>query len=228
MKAVKLYIIWLVLSLGSLVFIFLAFPYYKMDDEGTVFDIATALACLGVGMLVLRLYRRKHPGWLVVLILVLSLLLMLEEIGYGESIFGFKMPYIDGVKIDSLHDFANLGRYAVVKAIRRGAFERHANVVYPIAGLLALGLLAGTIFFFKRGWQPFIRFCKKSLQSLGPAPLVWMAVFFFMGIAAQYIDIDPLEVNTRFSVSLEELLELDAGVTLGFLLFSLPERQPKS
>lgn len=139
----------------------------------------------------------------------LALLFALDELSFGQRLFGFEAPRVHGIPIDGVHDLVDL---AVVAG--RSLLQDRSWL-----GAAVGGLLFGFAVLLWRNRNPL----RGRLAAFQPAPeviplLAAMAVFL---VIAQTIDL--FAHGSLALVALEEMLELNAGLAL--LLAVLPGRQ---
>lgn len=181
--------------------------YYLLKEDYALESMALALflasAVVGARQV---LVRRPRSRWYYA-IPILGLVGALEEISYGRWYFDLDMPYVHGLRIDSLHDFAELSRlvledyvspaapaivgvvlgavlcvwlYAYHERVLR-TFRRHPSLTFAAAAVCLLGM-AG---FLDLGMLPSsleLMLCEELGEML--AALAWV-------FAAAAIHVDP-------------------------------------
>ena len=109
-----------------------AFVETQMQEDQTV-ETASAIALL-LGILLSAVAVHRRAGGVAVLLGVLSTVLFLSEISFGERLIGFTPPTVHGIKIDAVHDLLALS-WAVV------ASEKLYLLFTALFSLFAVGLL---------------------------------------------------------------------------------------
>ena len=130
----------------------------------------------------------------------LGLLGFLDEISFGERLFGLSMPFVAGTKIDSAHDFVSL-LYRT-----RGSWACPGEMscyTTAIAGVLVL--VAGTWLFRK---QIFTQY-----QKMQEYPH-WFLLLLFSGLIFIALIIDLGRIDSELLFAFEEVIELNAALLL--------------
>lgn len=144
--------------------------------------------------------------WYLGIVLGLGTLAFLDEISFGQSIFGFTSPEILGKKIDGVHDLI----VVVQRLIRLTLGLSRTETVFVLAGA---GVLTCTMVLFFRGRElhALLHRC------LGRDYWITIIVTVLFVLPALLIDASGLterpEVGAAFAF-VEELLELNAGMAL--------------
>lgn len=175
--------------------------------ENSVIEWATALLFLGGAVIGWCRLRRLGAGWRDVrwLIPILSLLAMLDEVGWVVFALGVPPPVVLGKRFDALHDIAEIGMIWSRQYAPRWALVM-AGVLVAAAAVVAVATAP-------RWWR--------GLKSSASGRFFMLAVAF--GVASQGLD---LEGSGPFAQTLEEVLELDGALALCFAAWLLPRRQP--
>lgn len=164
----------------------------------TVIAFAAALV-LGV----CKLRGRARSDLLLIAVVAVAGLAVLDELSFGERMFGWTPPHVLGTKLDAGHDFFRIGQKLI---------KRYSDTPYLVAGIGALILCVPVAAFIgwlrRRGWNLFF----------GPESVLLGAAILCLAVA-QGIDIHLriLRSDIIGPLYVEEVLELSAGVL--FLCF---------
>lgn len=180
-------------------------------DEDSLMETATAglgmtTALLGLGMLLSRpagLVGGRF--WSLAGFTLLALLFMLDELSWGERIFGFEPPVVGGRKrIDSVHDGVGVLR------VMSGSREAFRVIWFVGTAAVLTGL------WLARNTRP-LRFVRQRVLT---TPLFFLAAFAVLCYFAMTLDEYAIP---RFegSMALEEMLEFSAVFTLTFGVLAL-------
>src|SRR3990172_817979 len=175
-----------------------AYRRYLREEDSLVENLSAAFFVFSCFLALLILKKRKDHKKLLILISGLALLGFLDELSFGERIFGLSMPRIGGVKIDAAHDLFDL------------AHRELGKFPYLVAGIGAISAIA----FFKY-WSRAVT----AMLGTPRHPHHFLILFFGIQILAALL-IDTLEYRPLFV--LEELLEMNAAIALSFCCLSLP------
>jgi len=214
---VRLYIlIALALDLCA-TFSFCTFPAYRsfIVDEDRLLEGATAFVELGVFvyalLLSIRIARQRSGGlgWSVYIALV-GLWSFLEDMSYGQRVFGFGSPVVYGIPIDGLHDFLYVGKRFLDILIKYQA--RRLLILVAVLGLVAIGLVV-------RYWPRIRAFL---LTVLTTPQYLFFTLYALLEGSSAILDLDlfaflPIPVE----LLIEETLELDAVVALLFCCIAI-------
>ena len=174
------------------------------EDE-VVENLSALLFLLGAGLGVLRLWGSRTRSLAYWGIPLLALVGFLDEMSFGERMFGLSMPVVLGVKIDAVHDL-----FYVFYNIVGGQVGRR--------GFILLGVVLATLV-AAVGWR---RRATLTSALRRHSPLLFVLIATVMVFAALVIDLDF--VRHRFLILIEELLELNAGLALVFAALAIPSR----
>jgi len=159
------------------------------------------------GLLILVRSKNHERRRLLFVVTAAALLGFFEEISYGESLLGLKMPVVNNTKIDAGHDVILL-TYRTL----HGLADAHLI-------LLLVGLAGVAVASFALLWR-YRNVIRERLPGLAwDAPILLLLCFVVFVTVAQIIDLE-LVVNRRLFL-LEEMLELNSAVALVFCCFSL-------
>ncbi len=208
MRYLRGYLIFLPASLAAAVAVYAWAPSYRelLVREDGVLENLTAVAYLCA--VVLALWIRRESGRYKLLLLGISagaLVAFLDEISFGERIFGFTMPEFRGVKLDATHDVFFLAQKGFEKLLEQSALW----LLVP-AVLVALSAALAIRYRSLLG--------RVISAGLRQPPVVLAAVFFALAIVVTLLDLHILRTEHR-SV-LEETLEMNAAVALIFCCLS--------
>ena len=142
-----------------------------------------------------------------IVISVAGLLGFLDELSFGDRIFGFKWPYIYGVQIDAAHDFFKLGYILIKKpALLNTTYE------YLLIGVCAMmAVIVALIFLYI-----LIGIISNSYLK---QTYILALLFASLGFVSLIIDLEIVKNYALFT--LEELLEMNAAIALLFCCLSL-------
>ena len=185
---------------------------FLVDEDRLIESLSAAvffLAFLGGAVLLVRGVRRRFDRRWLMLVTSLGLLGFLDELSYGERIFGLKMPKIAKIKLDAAHDVIDWLYYEGPLVV-----ARHR-------GLCLLGLVAaivlisfGLIRLRHRLWD--------LACDRGNYPLYALLAFFVAFLAcAVTIDLGILDPWSTDLPIVEELLELSAAIALVFSAYTV-------
>jgi len=190
--------------------VYIWFPNFRpslMDEDRMIENLSAAFYFFSAFIAILFLKKHKIHKRILVLIAALGLLCFLEELSFGERIFGFSAPKIMGKKIDSTHDFLQLG-HRVIKKI----MYFHETYGYLLIGIGAIMVIIGVLKYWRK--------LNGTISKKFPRPTYILFMFFAaLVFASLLIDLDIVYNNTLFM--LEELLELNAAIALLFCCLSL-------
>ena len=194
----------------------------SLIEEGTLLENLTAILAFNsfwIGLFLLRKYRHHHRSHLkrYALLPTLGLLLFLDEISFGQDIFGFEFMTIGGMEIDSLHDFVSLFyKKAIVPVEGRG------SLWYGIASIAAItGLIGLTLFVRRYRHRLHKANLRQDLISLNQTypPLIFVAIAIGLGLLSTMVDLRILQFKgAKF---LEEMFEMNAALALLLACFAI-------
>ncbi|MEL6813777.1 MAG: hypothetical protein AAFP03_03060 [Cyanobacteria bacterium J06598_3] len=204
----------------------------SLIEESTLLENLTAILAfnsflVGLFFVLKRKHRptRKLAQKFYALLPVFGLLLFLDEISFGEDIFGFEFFTLGGMKIDSLHDFVSLFyKKAIIPVGGR------SELWYGVASLVALTGLALLTVFVRRYRYRFRRHeFPQVLRRLYQAypPLIFVAIAIGLGLLAMTVDLRI--VQFKGAKFLEELFEMNAALALLLACFAIkitPTQKP--
>jgi len=187
----------------------LAFPAIRsfLVDEDRLVETLSVLLDLSVFVyglaLVVRSARDKGIGlgWPIFLALV-GLWSFLEDMSYGQRIFGFSSPRVFGVPIDGMHDFVYVGKRYLDILIKYQA--RRLLILVVVLAVAAIGLL--------------IKYRRQILAlasaALGTPHYLFFAIYVLLMVPSALLDLDIF--SAPVTMLIEELLEFDASLALLF------------
>jgi hypothetical protein len=121
----------------------------------------------------------------------------LDELSWGETIFGLAMPVIAGDKINGLHDFIDFAR------------EIYSRQYTVVRAALFLGSVAGLVLLDFRYREKIFRVV--SLIPRQPFYYAW-TLFAVLGAVAVFLDQEFTVVG--YATFFEEMLEMNAAFVL--------------
>ena len=171
-----------------------------LSEDSSVENATAASFLLASGLAVATLRKSMGHRAFLWTIVALGLLGFLDEISFGERLFGLTVPSIAGIKIDAVHDFFAL------------AFKTRASWACPgtiscyyAGAVAALAVFACTWFFRHR--------VIAGLRQLREKPHWFLLVLFLLLLFAALI-IDLHLVHNELVFAMEEVLELNAALLL--------------
>jgi hypothetical protein len=184
---------------------------YLFSEDGLIENLSAIFFLISFFLGLIFIFNNNIHRKALIFISAVGLLGFLDELSFGESLFGFNMPRIYGVKIDAVHDFFFLG-YKVIMGL---------TYLYPIYVFLFLGvcIIGVTIVTLKYSYE-----LKETISNIYNKPPFILALFFtILVISALVIDLDLVYHGTLFMV--EEVFEMNAAIALLFCCLSLYEQQ---
>jgi hypothetical protein len=211
MKYAYLYLVVFVINKLMALVVYVLLPDYVclIMDEDSLVEYTSALIFLyafimaGSSFLKSKEYRKA-----VIVVFVIGLLGFLDEMSYGERLFGIETSYIYDIKIDGLHDFFLVGCIMLNKSL-----HSHALYLCPIALVAAAALLI-TLYKYR------LILIKAIVTKYIYPPYIFLFFFIVTIFPALIIDLDLLDLDLLYM--LEELLEMDAALALLFFCWSIP------
>lgn len=210
---IRIFIILLGFSVivGTIIFLFLPqFKFLVSQEDSLVESITVILFATGLFLGILQFMTGKTRRGLC-FVSAISMLGLLDELSYGERIFGFREFYIQTSKIDGLHDFLSL------------FYTTYLSFSFPLrlGALLVLLLVSGAliylIFRYRLKIANFLHGFEPIMQALVAAACVLV-------LLAQVVDAGI--IRNRYLNFLEEILEMNAALAL--LIALLPRlKEPK-
>lgn len=191
---------------GCVAYIYLpSYRHYFVTEDSLIENLSAAFFLSSCFLAFLFSIKRKNHTKAFVLISALGLLGFLDELSFGERLFGFSMPRIAGVKIDAAHDFVDLGCKIFNKIICS-----HTMYVYLLAGIGGIVIMA-----FSRYWSKL----KNPISGIFRyPPYIFLLFFVVLIFSALLIDLEIM--HYRGLVMLEELFEMNAAIALLFCCLS--------
>jgi predicted ATP-grasp superfamily ATP-dependent carboligase len=177
-----------------------------MTEEDRFLETLTALVFAGGVLVGIAAFVRGRTAPAFYLIVpACSLLGLLDEISFGQRLFGFELPRLRHFEIDGVHDLF-LVTYDVF--VTDNPFYLACYVLIPL-----LALAGGSwLVLSKPHWRGRLSRIPATLRRHPPLPYVALAVFLLF--VALTIDLDLVE--TDWLLFIEELLELNVAVALLF------------
>jgi hypothetical protein len=164
----------------------------------------------------------------------LGFLGFLDEVSFGERLFGLAMPLVGGLKIDAAHD----GFELAYKMIRRSARD-HEGSVYLLFAVTCLVVLVAAFRYGSKLTNAFAALIKHppSILFMFSALLVLAAIIMDLQVidfGAMFMTEDSFDLNAfehsltmsgeSIVFMLEEIFELNAGVSLLLCCLSMRGR----
>lgn len=201
----------------SLIFAFIPQSRDAFIQEDHFLENLTALLyfiCFVVGTIIILRLKKKHFHWLYYLLPISGLIFFLDELSFGERIWDFKFRKFGGVKIDGVHDIVELVYRKYIK------FHAHSenSWIWELTGILIIFLISLTlIYIFKHHLN--INNLKNIFLQYKPL-LFLLGVIIFASIAI-CIDFGIFDYETNMLVFIEELLEMNAALSLLFACLAI-------
>ena len=151
--------------------------------------------------------KNKKNRKLLIIVAAVGLLCFLDEVSFGERLFALDVYHIYGTKIDSVHDFINLGYKVLLNYT-----HFYAGVVYPLLAICAILAILGVL-------KYRTELIAKISHSYSNQTYVLALIFVSLVLGAIILDLDLLHI--RGALVLEELFEMNAGLALLFCCRSL-------
>ena len=169
-------------------------------EENSLIENFTAIVYLAALLTAVFLYvRDKNNQFRIVLLIptLLALIGFLDEIQWGEILFGWQMPMFAGTKINGVHAFIDLVRETYAQQ----------RTIYKVSGILIFSTAASVVG-FQHGKSVLKMFSHVTQRSMHYS---W-ALFIFLGVGAVCLDqiFDVMGTATFF----EEMLEMNAALAL--------------
>jgi hypothetical protein len=209
-KLVRIYAIFTILNIAILTVLYFLFPklYRFLFAEDNLVEDLTVLFYLlsfSIGIyIIVRLKEKKYRKIFIAIPLV-SLMGALEELSYGQRIFKLKMPYLDGVQIDAIHDFIELGHKIIV--------EQGNTLLYFF--LPAIFCFISIVVFLK--YRKYFSLIPDMLRKY---PLFgFFLISLSFNLNAQVFDLDL--VKPLFFEALEETFEMNGALAMLFATFAM-------
>lgn len=171
-----------------------------MENLTTILFLETFL----VGIYTVIKLSNKPRRKLYLAIPVVGLASFLSELSFGERIFYFDAPEINGVKIDAVHDLLSVVYFSWFHMPNREGVA------------LAVAFIFAAILFWNRRYFAFNNLHNISKNYI-PSKFVVAAILF--GSAGLIIDLEI--VHHDFLFFLEELFEMNASLALLFAAFAV-------
>ncbi len=119
-KLVRIYAIFTILNIAIFTLLYFLFPklyHFLFAEDNLVEDLTVLFYLLSFSIGIYFIVRLKEKKFRKIFIAIplISLMGALEELSYGQRIFKLKMPYLDDVQIDAIHDFIELGHKIIVE-----------------------------------------------------------------------------------------------------------------
>ncbi|MGD1919849.1 MAG: hypothetical protein ACFCAD_13740 [Pleurocapsa sp.] len=215
MKYLKAFLIIFIINMliGSL--FYLLFPDYRtyLIKEDSLIENLSAISYLSTFFLSsIFLFKGTQHKKPLILIAFLGLLGCLDEISFGERLFKLNMPRINGVKLDSAHDFVSIGHKEITKLA-----NNDPNYLFLLLGIG--GIVLATVTF---------RYKKQLKQALSyvyyEPPFILGFLFILLLCLALLIDLGLVDYYALRAI--EELFEMNAALALFFCSFSLQKQRP--
>ena len=158
----------------------------------------------------IRSMRNTPNRKVLILLAVLGLVGFLEEVSYGERLFGIDMPVVGGMKVDALHDFLTIGVDLVLGLA--GIYQ--LLILLALLGVIALSLPA-IVKYVREHWDADV------VHRYYPAYLI-ASLFIVLIFFAFVLDTNRFEFPGFRA--LEECFELNAALALltaSFLIYKI-------
>lgn len=175
-----------------------------LTEEDQLIENLSAVLFLGSGLLGLwLLLRSTGQRKIYLLVTALGLIGFLDELSFGERIFGFSMPSVAGVKIDGVHDLVRLP----LRPLRQLLLASSSATAVAVLVIL---VIAAVLLITAVSHRERLRVWAGSIM-VHPPYLAW-SIFATLIVVA--ILLDERIIRFRNLVFLEELLEMNAALAL--------------
>lgn len=152
-----------------------------------------------------------------------SLICFLDEVGFGERMFGFK-NYIMGYHVDGLHDILGFAKNLVKRFL---VFQKEQllgiqyNLLVGLLSILFLGFIGYIGLFVFKNRRRYIKATKNFIEAHPPYFFFLCAVGF--GIVSVFFDELLLRLfkTWQFGSFLEELNEMNGALSFIFATFAI-------
>ena len=219
----QLYIIVTVLNVLFLSILWFLFPATRIAlvEENEFLENLTTIFYFEVfvlSLIFITKLKHKQAQKFYLIIPLLGLLAALDEISFGYRMFWFQAPLVGGVRIDSIHDVFFL-LLMTVKPI----LKQNRIILLVALGVFACSLLIGLIWAI-RHLHEVKETIQQGLKNLVLAfnhypPLRFLLITIGYGIVSILLDLDIFVAD--FLKFFEELIEMNAGLTLLFSCFAI-------
>ena len=112
MKYVKIYLLIILMSVVAAFGVYTFFPWYKpqlLEEDRLVENLSAIIFLLVFITGLLFHFKSEKRRKTLLLLSSLGLLGFLDELSFGQRIYGFQIPVVLSVGIDAVHDFFRLG-----------------------------------------------------------------------------------------------------------------------
>ena len=228
----KLAIPYIAVTIGNIAFftlLYILFPSLRdnLVEEDKFLENLTALIFFqGFIIGAINIYRFKslRHRKIYLFIPLIALLGFLDELSFGERIFGFSFPVFYGIKIDAAHDIFNLAKNIYRQEIRPLVITPLKQFLSNSHWLLIVAAIClfVVIFKYRKSLLTQLKFLKTKLQQIWkdwPLRFCLLALVFLsisVGIELRFFG------SFRGRTLIEELSE--ANMAIGFLFAALSLR----
>ena len=202
-------------------FLFIVFPNLRsifIYEDNFVENLSAILFFISffVGLIILARFRKArlrkihyHPGYIA--IPILGLIGFLDEISFGERLFGFEVPEVYGAKVASFHDAVDSVDHMLYRSIKYGDY---LLLFLTLAVLIAA--LFGIIKLVRR-YRKYLRFDRILDFSKKHLPFRFLLISLGFILVAMMIDFDIVGDHKAVPfMFVEEIFEMNAALTLLF------------
>jgi hypothetical protein len=200
----------MIVSITAILAVYLFVPTirpYVHDEGGVIENLSATLFFYSavIGFLICTRLKDQKIRKAYIAIPILGTICFLDEISFGHIFFGFTVPKLDGVEIESLHELL----HPVYRMLRD-----HSNPLVCVPFFGAMFLLFVTLcfkyrHFFYKIWNPLKTYAAYN----------FVLISFALGLVALVLDLD---IRERF-LFLEELLEMNGALAMLFAAALIPE-----
>ncbi|MBE9115549.1 hypothetical protein IQ249_06520 [Lusitaniella coriacea LEGE 07157] len=152
-----------------------------------------------------------------------SLICFLDEVGFGERMFGFS-TYIMGYHTDGLHDIFGFARNLVKQFLifqKEQLAKNHYNLLVGFLSILFFGLIGYIGLFIFKNRRKYIQGTQNFIKTHPP----YFFVLWGLGLGIVSIFFDELLLKLldtwEFGSFLEELIEMNAALSFMFAVFAI-------
>ena len=229
MRLTKIYSLLVVLSFGLFITIFMTWEKLRpvLIQEDRFIEDLTALLfftafSIGVFFLLRSVFRRVNKALIV--LPCIALFGFLDEVSFGDRLFGLPEYKILGVKIDGIHDLIDVTVIFLLGLPRLEQIVWVMTISLILARLISLHRKR-----LKRAYQFLISGqLNHWFYSHSPLPFVILAIVYFCLASAIDVITAPNvapQFQSDFLSLIEEILEMNVALSLLFANLTIP-RQP--
>lgn len=218
------------------VLLYICFPALRVNfyEEDLFLENLTAIFYfIGLVLAVFFLFKKKHFAKLYLLVPLASLVCFLDEIGFGERIFGYTI-YLGDYNADGIHDIFGFSKYlarSFLAFMRSNMLESYHEILVLFLKISLLGIFFYLTFVTIKNIRLISSKVSDIIDRYPPFKFILFAIIFGMiSILLDEILLDRVPLGNP-GILLEELSEMNASLSLIFASLSLQHwaaRHPQS